>query len=43
MFYVALIALCVVNNWVAQRNVNEQPQPSAMLRTDLARGFESGV
>jgi len=41
MFYVALTALCVVNNWIAQRNVNEQPLPSASLQVRLSPACES--
>ena len=31
MFYAALTSLCLVNNWIAQRNVKEPPSPSASL------------
>ncbi len=41
MFYVALTALCVVNNWIAQRNVNDQPSPSASLHAKLSPAWES--
>jgi hypothetical protein len=43
MFYVALTALCVVNNWIAQRNLNEQPRPSASWRTEFPLGRQSGT
>ncbi len=35
MFYVALIALCALNNWIVQRNLNEQSQPTASMRTEI--------
>jgi uncharacterized membrane protein len=43
MFYVALTALCVVNNWIAQRNLNDKPQPSASWRTEFPLGRQSGI
>jgi|ERR1700733_9134297 len=35
VFYLVLTAVCVVNNWIAQRNLNQRPQPAAWLRIDL--------
>jgi hypothetical protein len=35
MFYVTLIALCALNNWIVQRNLNEQSQPTASMRTEI--------
>jgi hypothetical protein len=36
VFYVALTGLCLLNNWIAQKNLNEQSQPSACLRTEFS-------
>ena len=40
-FYLILVALCLVNNWIAERNLKTQPSPAGLLRKALPRGCES--
>jgi len=40
-FYLILVVLCLVNNWIAERNLKTQPSPAGLLRKALPRGCES--
>ena len=40
-FYLILVVLCLVNNWIAERNLKAQPSPARLLRKALPRGCES--
>jgi len=40
-FYLILVLLCLVNNWIAERNLMAQPSLAGLLRKALPRGCES--
>ena len=40
-FYSILVLLCLVNNWIAERNLMAQPSAAGLLRKALPRGCES--
>jgi len=40
-FYLILVLLCLVNNWIAERNLMAQPSAAGLLRKALPRGCES--
>jgi hypothetical protein len=35
------VVLCLVNNWIAERNLKAQPPPAGWLRQALSRGCEA--
>ena len=41
VFYVTLTVLCLVNNWIAQRNLQRQSPPSAWLQPVISLGCDS--
>jgi uncharacterized membrane protein len=41
VFYLTLMALCLVNNWIVQRNLNGQASQSELLRTEVPHGGQS--
>jgi uncharacterized membrane protein len=41
VFYVTLTVLCLVNNWIAQRNLQRQSPPSGLLQPVISLGCDS--
>jgi hypothetical protein len=41
VFYVTLTVLCLVNNWIAQRNLQRQSPLSALLQPVISLGCDS--
>jgi uncharacterized membrane protein len=38
VFHLTLTALCLVNDWIVQRNFNGQSSQSELLRTEISHG-----
>jgi predicted small integral membrane protein len=41
VFDLILVVVCLVNNWIAERNLKAQPPQAGLLRQALSRGCES--